>query len=149
MTFETFGDYEARVRAGFAAQGAMETMGMQIDSVAPGEVRIAMPFDARLGQQHGFLHAGVITSGMDTACGFAALSLMPEDAGVLTIELKTSLMAPGKGERFEYSGRVVKPGRNVMFTEGVAVALDGSARREIARLSATMMVVRGREGIKG
>ena len=149
MTFQTYGDYEARARASFAAQAAMQTMGIVMDDVAPGEVWLSLPFDPRLTQQHGFLHAGVVTSALDTAAGFAAYTLMPEDAGVLTVELKTSLMAPAKGERFNIHARVLKPGRTLIFTEAVASATDGARTREIARLSATMMVVQGRDDVKG
>ena len=149
MKFDTHGDFEARARASFAAQPAMRVMGIAMDDVSPGEVWLSLPFDARLTQQHGFLHAGVVTAALDTAAGFAAFTLMPEDAGVLTVELKTSLMAPAKGQRFNIHARVVKPGRTLIFTEASAVAIDGAREREIARLSATMMVVRGREDVKG
>ncbi len=149
MMFQTYGDYEARARESFAAQPAMKTMGIDIVDVAPGEVWLSLPFDSALTQQHGFLHAGVVTSALDTAAGFAAYTLMPEDAGVLTVELKTSLMAPAKGQRFNIHARVLKPGRTLIFTEAVATAIDGESAREIARLSATMMVVQGRDDVKG
>lgn len=147
--FQTYGDYAARARDGFARQAAMRTMGITLEDVAPGEMWLSLPFTADFTQQHGFLHAGVITTALDTAAGFAALTLMPEDAGVLTAELKTSLMAPARGQRFTIHGRVVKPGRTLMFTEAVAHAIDGDSRREIARLSATMVVVQGRADVKG
>ena len=146
---KTYGDFAARTRAGFAAQPAMKVMGIAMDDVAPGEVWLSLPFDAALTQQHGFLHAGVVTSALDTAAGFAAYTLMPEAAGVLTVELKSSFIAPAKGQRFNIHARVVKPGRTLIFTEAVAVAVDGEKEREIARLSATMMVVQGRDDVKG
>lgn len=149
MSFTTHGDYQARTRASFAAQAAMATLGIGLDAIRPGEVRLSMPFRPDLTQQHGFLNAGIVTSAMDTAAGFSAYSLMPEDAGVLTIELKTSLMSPGRGARFEFVGRVIKPGRSIVFTEATAHAIDGDARREIARLSASMMVVQGRADVTG
>lgn len=149
MTFQTSGDFEARTRASFGAQPAMKTMGVSMDDVAPGEVWLSLPFDMALTQQHGFLHAGVVTSALDSAAGFAAYTLMPEDAGVLTVELKTSLMAPARGQRFNIHARVIKPGRTLIFTEAVAKAIDAGKEREIARLSATMMVVRGRDDVKG
>lgn len=149
MRFQTFGDFAARTRASFAAQPAMRTMGVRIDDVAPGEVWLSLPFDAELTQQHGFLHAGVVTSAMDTAAGFAAYTLMPEEAGVLTVELKASFMAPARGRRFNIHARVLKPGRTLIFTEAVARAIDGEDACEIARLSATMMVVQGRDDVKG
>ena len=149
MNFVTYGDYAARARASFARQPAMETMGITVSDVAPGRVWLTMPFNEALTQQHGFLHAGVVTSALDTAAGFAAYTLMPEDAGVLTVELKTSLMAPAKGQRFNFEARVLKPGRTIIFTEAVAHAIDGGREREIARLTATMMVVQGRDDVKG
>ena len=149
MNFTTYGDFDARARASFARQPAMALLGAEIEKMAAGEVHLAMPFDARFTQQHGFIHAGFITTVLDTAAGIAAFTLMPEDAGVLTIELKTSLMAPARGEQFRFEGRVLKPGRNVIFTEAVAFAEHGGALREIARLSASMMVVRGRDDVKG
>ena len=145
MSFDTHGDFAARVRASFARQPAMETLGITLQHVAPGEVDLAMGFDARLTQQHGFVHAGIITTGLDTAAGLAAFSLMPEGAGVLTVELKTALMRPAKGAAFRFEGRVAKPGRTIIFTEARAIA-DG---REIARLSASMMVVEGRADVVG
>ena len=149
MNFVTYGDYAARARASFARQPAMETMGITVSDVAPGRVWLTMPFNEALTQQHGFLHAWVVTSALDTAAGFAAYTLMPEDAGVLTVELKTSLMAPAKGQRFNFEARVLKPGRTIIFTEAVAHAIDGGREREIARLTATMMVVQGRDDVKG
>ena len=149
MNFVTYGDYAARARASFARQPAMETMGITVSDVAPGRVWLTMPFNEALTQQHGFLHAGVVTSALDTAAGFAAYTLMPEDAGVLTVELKTSLMAPAKGQRFNFEARVLKPGRTIIFTEAVAHAIDDGREREIVRLTATMMVVQGRDDVKG
>ena len=145
MSYKTHGDYAARVRDSFGRQPMMQTLGIALDHVGPGAVDLSMGFDARLTQQHGFIHAGVITTGLDTAAGLAAFSLMPEGAGVLTVELKSSLMRPAKGAAFRFEGRVIKPGRTIMFTEAVATA-DG---REIARMSASMMVVEGRDDVIG
>ena|SRR6187399_1265439 len=87
-------DYEERVRASFARQAAMATIGAELTLVTPGIVEIETPFSAALTQQHGFLHAGVISTALDSACGYAAFSLMPEQASVLTIEFKVNLLAP-------------------------------------------------------
>ncbi len=149
MSLATYGDYAARTRESFARQPAMRAMGISIDDVAPGEVWLSMPFNPDFTQQHGFMHAGTIVSGLDTAAGFAAFTLMPEEAGVLTVELKTALMRPGKGQRFNFHARVVKPGRTILFTEAVAMAIDAGQEHEIARLSATMMAVEGRADIRG
>ncbi len=141
-------DYARRVADSFARQAALATMGAELISVAPGEVIVEMPHDNRFTQQHGFIHAGVTTTMLDTACGYAAFSLMPEDAGVLTIELKTNLLAPATGESFVFVGRVVKPGRTVTFCEGEAFAVSDDTKKRIATLSATMMTVMGRDDVK-
>ncbi|MEM9438691.1 MAG: PaaI family thioesterase [Pseudomonadota bacterium] len=137
--------FEERVRRSFAAQIMAESLGLELALVEPGRVVIEMAFNPSFVQQHGFHHAGVTTTGMDSACGYAAYSLMEEDAEVLTVEFKTSLLAPAAGERFRFEGRVVKPGRTLMFTEGRAEA-DGKL---IATMSATMMAVRGLRPEKG
>jgi uncharacterized protein (TIGR00369 family) len=141
--------FEARTRESFGRQAMMATLGITADRVAPGEVDLSMPFDARFTQQHGFVHAGAIACGLDTACGFAAFTLMPEDAGVLTVEFKLSLLAPGRGRRFRFAGRVLKPGRTLVFTEASAHAAQDGAERLIATMTATMMSVTGRDDVKG
>ncbi|MDQ2088288.1 PaaI family thioesterase [Marimonas arenosa] len=149
MSFTTYGDYAARTRDSFDRQAAMRTLGIAITDVAPGRVWLTLPFRADLTQQHGFLHAAVITAAMDSAAGYAAYTLMPEDAGVLTAEFKSSFLAPARGSRFNVEARVLKPGRTLIFTEAVAHAIDGAAEREIARLTATMVVVQGRADVTG
>ena len=143
-------DYEERVRSSFARQAIMRTIGAELTLVTPGIVEIEMPFSAELTQQHGFLHAGVISAALDSACGYAAFSLMPADAAVLTIEFKVNLLAPGKGERFLFRGSVTKPGRTIVVADGQAYAIgvDGDAKL-IATMTGTMMTVLGREGIEG
>ncbi len=141
-------DYAQRIRDSFARQAALATMGVRLLSVEPGRVIMEMAHDDRFTQQHGFIHAGVTTTALDTACGYAAFSLMPADAGVLTVELKTSLLAPAAGDTFIYEGRVIKPGRTVTFYEGEAFAISNGNRKRIATLSATMMTVLGRDDVK-
>jgi uncharacterized protein (TIGR00369 family) len=142
-------DFEGRVANSFARQAALQTMGAELVSVEPGMVVMSMMHDARFTQQHGFLHAGVTTTVLDTACGYAAFSLMPENAGVLTIELKANLLAPAKGERYEFEGAVVKPGRTVTFCEGQAYAVNGVERKLVATLTATMITVTDRADVTG
>ena len=100
-------------------------------------------------QQHGFLHAGVVSTALDSACGYAAFSLMPEDAAVLTIEFKINLLAPAKGERFRMEGRVLKPGRTITVCEGRAYALQDQKETLIATMNCTLMTVMGRTDIRG
>lgn len=135
-------DFEERVLASFGLQRVMTTIGARMVAVRPGEVEIELPFRADLTQQHGFLHAGVVTTIVDSACGYAAYSLMPADASVLTVEYKVNLLAPAAGQRFLARGTVIKPGRTLTVCEGQVHALDGEKRKLIATMSATMMAVR-------
>ncbi|WP_295805707.1 PaaI family thioesterase [uncultured Nitratireductor sp.] len=143
-------DVEARVRASFARQKMMRTIGAELTLVTPGIVEIEMPYAEALTQQHGFLHAGVISTALDSACGYAAFSLMPEDAAVLTIEFKVNLLAPGRGERFLFRGTVTKPGRTIIVADGQAYGYssEGDAKL-IATMTGTMMTIVGREGLEG
>ena len=150
IKFEPARDFEARVRSSFARQKVMATIGAELTRVNLGEVEIEMPFRGDLTQQHGFLHAGIISTALDSACGYAAYSVMPADAAVLTIEFKVNLLSPGKGERFLFRGQVTKPGRTIIVADGQAYAYDGEGEaRMIATMTGTMMVVSGRDGIEG
>jgi uncharacterized protein (TIGR00369 family) len=103
-----------------------------------------------LTQQHGFIHAGMLAAALDSACGYAAFSLMPADAAVLTIEFKINLLAPARGPIFRIEGQVVKPGRTISVVEGRALQFeaDGSNEKLVATMSATVMTVRGRDALK-
>jgi uncharacterized protein (TIGR00369 family) len=154
MTDSTFPpqdpDFDRRVRASFARQQVMATLGIAIAQLAAGKVELTMPFAAAYTQQHGFVHAGIVTTGLDSACGYAAFSLMPADAGVLTVEFKTSLLAPARGQRFVFQAQVVKPGRTLTFAEARAFAIDGDAApRLVASMTATLMAVYGRPEVTG
>ena len=140
-------DFASRVRASFARQGAMKLIGAELATVEPGHVVIELPYRADLTQQHGFLHGGVVTAVLDSACGYAALSLMPAGTAVLTVELKVNLVAPARGERFLARGRVVRPGRTLMVCAGEVVAEGPGAERTVAILQGTMMALRDREGL--
>jgi uncharacterized protein (TIGR00369 family) len=140
-------DYAARVARSFAAQGLMETIGARLERVAPGEVEIALPVSAAVSQQHGFVHAGAVAAIADSAAGYAALSLMPPSAGVLTAEFKINLLAPAAGDRILAVGRVVKAGRTLTLAQAEVHAQAGGARRLVALLTATLMAVEGRDGI--
>jgi uncharacterized protein (TIGR00369 family) len=139
--------YAERVRASFGRQGAMTTIGAQLVCVEPGAVTIELPWAAGLTQQHGFLHAGIVAAALDSACGYAGSSLMPADAGVLTIEYKINLLAPAQGQRFRMTGQVLKPGRTISVSEGRAFAIDNGREKLIATMTATLMTVTGRDGI--
>jgi uncharacterized protein (TIGR00369 family) len=139
-------DFEARVRASFARQGAMRVMGAAMTRAAPGETEIALTHGPDVTQQHGLFHGGVTTSVLDSACGYAALSLMAPGFAVLTVELKMSFLAPADGARLIARGWVIKPGRTLSFCEGAAFVLNDGTERKIATISATMMAVANREG---
>ena len=142
-------EYAARVRDSFALQGAMQTLGANLGHIAPGAVDIELAWAAVLTQQHGFLHAGMVATALDSACGYAGFSLMPADAAVLTIEFKINLLAPAKGERFRMEGRVLKPGRTITVCEGRAFAIDGGQEKLVATMGCTLMAVTGRDNIRG
>jgi uncharacterized protein (TIGR00369 family) len=109
--------------------------------VAPGEIHIEMPFSPALTQQHGYIHAGIITSIVDSACGYAAYTLMPASSGVLTVEYKVNFLRPASGEKFVGIGRVIKPGRNLTVCLGEALAYEKGEGKLIAIMQATMMAV--------
>jgi len=143
-------NFEQRVRDSFARQAVMTTLGARIDAIAAGRVELSMAHRAELTQQHGFLHAGIVAAALDSACGYAAFTLMPDDAAVLTIEFKINLLAPARGPRFRFVGVVVKPGRTISVVDGQALQGDGDGAAEslFATMSATVMTVRGREGLR-
>jgi len=136
--------FEQRVRASFARQRVMTTIGAELTSVAPGEVVIQLPFREDLTQQHGYLHAGIVTAIVDSACGYAAYSLMPADAAVLTVEYKVNFLAPAAGRRFVAYGRVSKAGRTLTVAAGEVIAETAGDPKPIASMLATMMTVSGR-----
>src|SRR5439155_6280154 len=123
-------NFEARVRASFERQRFMTTIGAGLTRVGPGEVELEVPIRADLTQQHGFLHAGALAAAADSACGYAALSLMPAGAAVLSVEFKINLLAPASGDRIIARGRVIRAGRTVTVCWGevTAVAVDGEKK---------------------
>ena len=131
--------FRERVRASFAQQAFMATLGASLERVEPGEVDIAFPVRPALTQQHGFVHAGALASILDSACGYAAFTLMPAEAGVLSIEFKLNLMEPARGERIVARGVVVRPGRTIFVCRADAVAFDGARESVVATLQGTMM----------
>lgn len=133
--------FEERVRESFSRQTLMTTIHAALVRVAPGEVWIELPFHAGLTQQHGYLHAGIVTTIADTACGYAALSLMPEDRDVLSVEYKINLLSPALGERFIARAEVKRAGRNLTICEAEVVAVREDEEKAVAVMLATMMAV--------
>ena len=135
--------YEARVRESFSRQSHMATLGAELVFIAPGEVRLAFPFDARFCQQNGFMHAGAIASVADSANGYAAYTLAPPDTDVLAVEFKINLLAPARGEAFLACGRVVRPGRTLTVCQA-DVFTTGSAERTLIATMLSTIIVRPR-----
>jgi uncharacterized protein (TIGR00369 family) len=139
--------FEARVKASFARQQTMSTLGIEITDLGPGEIELRMPQMPAYTQQHGFTHAGIIATALDSACGYAAFSLMPQDAAVLTVEFKTNLIAPAKGEYFLFRARVVKPGRTITVCDSQAFAVESGEEKLVATMTGTLMALFDRAGI--
>jgi uncharacterized protein (TIGR00369 family) len=134
-------EFESRIRTGFSRQMVMQTIGARMNRIRPGEVRIELPFSPALTQQHGYLHAGIVGIIVDSACGYAAYTLMPADSEVLTVEYKINFLAPAKGKTFVATGRVVKPGRTLTVCSGEVWAHTGSKRTFVAAMQATMICI--------
>lgn len=132
-------DFERTVRESFARQQFMHTLGAKLLRVEPGAVDIELVFDPALTQQNGFMHAGTITSIADSACGYAALSLMPAGTEVLSVEFKINLMAPARSEKFLAQGRVLKAGRTLTICQGEVYGIDAGEHGLIATMLATMI----------
>jgi len=133
--------FAQRVRASFARQTAMQTLGATLADVLPGRVVIAMDWGAHLAQQNGFLHGGIVGTALDSACGYAALTLMAAGVEVLTIEYKVNFLAPAQGERFRFVGTVVKPGRTITVSEAQAFAVTPDGEKRVATMTCTLMAV--------
>ena len=134
-------DYRAIAAATFDRQQAMRTLGISISRLEAGEVDLSMSYSPAWTQQNGFVHAGIITAGLDTACGIAAFTLMPPGCDILTVEFKTNLLAPAKGERFAFRASVVKPGRTLTVCEARAFAQTGGSEILIATMTGTLMAL--------
>lgn len=141
--------FESRVRDSFARQTFMATLGAELVRATPGEVAISLPVRPALAQQHGSVHAGAVASILDSAAGYAALSLMPAGAAVVSVEFKLNLLEPAVGQRIEARARVVRSGRTLTACTAEAFAIDAQGKETlVALLQGTMMclVGGGREG---
>jgi uncharacterized protein (TIGR00369 family) len=144
-------EFEHRVRASFGRQAVMRMLDVAMETVSPGVVDLTLPFRADLTQQHGFLHAGIVAAVVDSACGYAALSLMEPGVAVLSVEFKVQLLAPARGDWFRAIGRVVRAGRTLSVVSGEMRAFarkpegaDSSGGEVVTLMTGTMMTVRGR-----
>ncbi len=143
------GDFRQRIRQSFSRQGAMDMLGAELAQVEQAMVEIEMPFDQRLTQQHGFLHAGVISAALETTCTYAAYTTIAPEESVLTIEFKVNLMSPGRGERFLFRGEITKPGSTIIVADGRGYAIGDGPAKLIASMTSTMMIIRGRQDVIG
>ncbi len=140
--------YEEKVIESFNRQEVMKTISASILAIRPGEIELEFPYQSNLAQQHGFIHAGIVSTVLDSACGYAAFSLMPENAAVLTIEFKVNLLSPAKGERLRAVGKVKKLGKNITVTEGELFSYAEGGQKLVATMVGTIMSVYDREGIE-
>jgi uncharacterized protein (TIGR00369 family) len=144
MTFDVSDpDFERRIRTSFARQGLSETIGATLGEVTAGMVEIEVPFSRGVSQQHGFFHGGVMGAIGDSACGYAAMTLTPPSAEVLTIEYKVNFLSPGQGDRLLARGRVTKPGRTVTVCTGDVFVVREGQEKLVATMLVTMMTVGG------
>ena len=134
-------DFKARVSRSFDEQTVMRLIGASLGAVEPGRVEIELPYRQDLTQQDDFIHAGISSTIMDSACGYAAFSLMPAEARVLTIEFKINLLAPAAGQHFRAIGTVRKPGRSVFVAEAELHARVDGVDKLVATMVGTLMAV--------
>jgi uncharacterized protein (TIGR00369 family) len=134
-------EMEKRIAASFSTQGLMSTLGAELVSVAPGEVRIALTLRPELSQQRGYLHAGAIASVVDSACGYATMTLVPVGYDVLTVEFKVNFMRPASADRFIAIGKVIKPGKTLAVCQGEVIGERGGGQETVAIMQATMISV--------
>jgi uncharacterized protein (TIGR00369 family) len=149
MSILETGDFRERIRQSFDRQGAMAMLDAELTRVEQAMIEIELPHSEKLTQQHGFLHAGVISAALDTACTYAAYTTIAPDASILTIEFKVNLLSPGRGERFLFRGEITKPGSTIIVADGRGYAIGDGPAKLIASMTASMMVIRGRQDIVG
>lgn len=136
--------FAARVAESFGRQNAMALIGARLRAVRAGEVEIELPYRDDLTQQHGFIHGGIVGMIADNACGYAAFSLMPADASIVTVEYKLNLLAPAEGTLFLARGRVLRPGRSLVIAEARVAALKDGREADVAVALATLMALPGK-----
>lgn len=137
-------DFANRVRASFSRQQAMELIGAEMSLIEPGYCEVRLPWRPELTQQHGFVHGGIVGMIADSAGGYAAFSLFPADASILTVEYKMNLLAPGKGKMLVARARVLKPGRTLTVVQADVYAIDGAAEVHCATMQQTLITLHGK-----
>ncbi|MGE0725498.1 MAG: PaaI family thioesterase [Alphaproteobacteria bacterium] len=142
-------DYAARVRASFGRQAFMDHLGATLAEVGPGRCRIVVPYRRELSQQHGYFHGGVIGTVADNCGGYAAFTMAPDDASILTVEFKVNIVAPGEGDRLEGEGRVIRAGRRIVVCQSDVFAARADRRVLCATALVTLMLLPGRSDAAG
>lgn len=137
-------DFAGRVRASFALQSAMDLIKASLSAVEEGRVEIELPHWSGVEQQHGFVHGGVVGMIADSAAGYAAMTMVPAGASVLTVEYKMNLLAPAGGERLLARGRVIRPGRTLIVTQAEVFAVKDERETLCALMQQTIMVMYGK-----
>lgn len=141
---EASAEVQARVRDSFERQGLMHHLGARLALIAPGRVHILLPSRPEITQQHGYFHAGATSSIADSAGGYAAFTLFPEDSSVLTVEYKINLLAPAEGDHLEAVGTVLKSGRTLTVCQLEVFSVQGSRRSLVATGQQTLIQVAAR-----
>lgn len=141
--------FAKRVRTSFDRQQFMHTLGASLLAVEPGFVEIELLINPAITQQHGFVHAGAVASIADSACGYAAFSLMPADAGVLAVEFKINLMAPATGDKLIARAHVIRAGRTLTVCQAEVASVTADGEKAVAIMTSTIMTVRDRSGVQG
>lgn len=138
-------DFSEKVRKSFVRQAVMQMLGAELTLVEPGRIDITLPYRKELTQQNGYIHAGIITTIADSACGYAAFSLMPAGTSVLSVEFKQNLLSPATGSHFVAEGRIIRPGRTLTVARGDVFAINLKEKKLIATMLATMICVENRD----
>ena len=138
-------DFAVRVRESFARQAFMAHIGAELTEVGAGTCEITLPYREELTQQHGFFHGGVIGTLADNVCGYAAFTLAPADASILTVEYKINIVSPGDGERLVARAKVARPGRSLVVCQADIHAMKGGSEKLVATALGTMMLMHGRD----
>lgn len=133
--------YRHKTLESFARQAVMQTLGAELNIQAPGVVSISFPFQAQYTQQNGYIHAGIVATILDSACGYAAFTLMPMGTDVLTVEFKVNLLRPAKGDSFTAAARVVRPGRTISVVEAILHNSEYGEQKPVATMTATIMTM--------
>ncbi len=134
-------DFRARITQSFSEQTVMQHLNASLIKVEAGAVEIGLPYQLQLTQQDGFIHAGISSTIMDSACGYAAFTLMPVEARVLTIEFKINLLAPAAGDSFRAIAKVRKPGRSVSVAEAELYAASNGTDKLVATMVGTLIAI--------